>query len=50
MENNFLGGNGLSLGKRRLNDNLLAKSSKKKGTWNVFNVWDKIAKDKIYPN
>jgi hypothetical protein len=45
-----LGGNGLSLGKRRLNDHLLAKSPKEKGTWNVSNVWDKIAKDKIYPN
>jgi hypothetical protein len=45
-----LAGNGLSLGKRRLNDNLLAKSSEEKGIWNVANVWDKIAKDKFYPN
>jgi hypothetical protein len=45
-----LAGNGLSFGKRRLNDNLLAKFSKEKGTWNVSNVWDKISKDKIYPN
>jgi hypothetical protein len=45
-----LGGNGLSLGKRKLNDHLLAKSSKEKGTWNVSNAWDKITKDKIYPN